>query len=804
MKVSKNWLNEYVAVNELSGEQLGDKIEMTAVEVAGVTKASAGLKKIVVGHVLEVKNHPDADHLHICQIDVGEEAPYQIVCGAPNIAEGQNVIVALPSARIAGNVKIKKAKMRGVESRGMVCALQEIGFPEKVVPKEFTNGIYVLPKEAKPGDDVYDYLGMNDEMIELDITPNRGDMLSMRGTAYEVAAFLDKKVTLPHPTLTESKTPAKASLAARAATDLASTYLLRKLENVVVKPSPQWLQNRLMNAGIRPINNVVDATNYVLLDYGQPLHAFDANKLASDQIEVKLAQKGQELTTLDGEKRTLSDHDMIISDGKNPIALAGVMGGLTSEVDAKTTTVILEAANFNSHYIRKTARKHNLHTDASMRFERGINQATIKEALDAAAELIAKLSGATILAGVVVGSETNVSSKHVAITLDRINHVLGTNLTQADCTKIFEQLGFGVVADSQKMTVEIPPRRWDISIAADLVEEIARIYGYNNLPTTLPAGQMTPGHYTPFQEKMRAARHLLEEAGLSQAISYGLTTEQKAKRFAFDENAQVMPLLFPMTSERTTARMNLLSGLLDDLAYNVARKVEDVKLYEQGRVFFGSDINERPKEVEHIAGILHGNNNAASWHQAARLVDFYDAKGVVEHMLQGLGVLGDVSYVAAADHEEMHPGRCADVYLGDEKVGLVGELHPQLAAELKVGQTYVFELDLTKIINHQVTPIVYQPISKFPTVSRDIALLVESQVDNATITQAIKQKGGKNLKDVKLFDVYAGKNIAAGFKSLAYTLYFANANKTLTDDEVNHAFDNVVAYLTDNYHVKIR
>lgn len=824
MKVSTNWLKQYVDITGLTPEALGDKIEMTAVEVADVTRRQTGLKKIVVGHVLSVKDHPDADHLHICQVDVGEDEPFQIVCGAPNVAADTKVIVALPGARIADNVKIKKAKMRGVVSQGMLCALQEIGFPEKVVPKEVADGIYLLPADAEVGADVYPYLGMDDAMIDLDITPNRGDMLGMRGTAYEVGAILDKPVTLPHPTLTEGTSKASDQVSAAANAKLAPTYLVRKLTNVTVKPSPVWLQNRLMNAGIRPINNVVDATNYVMLDYGQPMHAYDAAKLPSDQLTVQMAQNDQTLTTLDGEKRTLTDHDMVVASNGQPVALAGVMGGLATEVTAATKEVVLEAAVFNGHYVRKTARKHNLHTDASMRFERGINHATVAEALDAAASLIAQMADAEVLAGRVAAvnnldttdDNTAASTKAlelleqaakattVTITPDRINHVLGTQLTQNDIVKIFDRLGFTTEVTAEALVVTVPPRRWDISIPADLIEEVARIYGYNNIPTTLPAGQATPGHYTHSQKVIRASRQLLQEAGLTQAISYGLTTEEKARRFSFDPTSPVTKLAFPMTSDRTTARMNLLSGLLDDVAYNVARKVTDVALYEQGRVFFGDGQTERPTEVEHIAGAMTGLTQAKTWNQPAKPVDFYAVKGVVEHLLGGLGMLSHITYQASVDHEEMHPGRTADILYDDHVIGFVGELHPQLAAELKLKRVYVFELDLSYLMAQQPSAQIYQPVAKFPEVTRDIALLVSDEYTNQEITAAIAKKGGAYLQSVELFDVFVGKGIAAGYKSLAYTLHFLNPRATLHDEEVTAAFDKVVAYLQDNYHVKIR
>lgn len=803
MKVSTKWLNEYVPVADLEPLALAEKIERTAVEVASTGKLEDGLKKIVVGYTLDVKDHPNSDHLHICQVDIGEEEPSQIVCGAPNIKAGQKVIVALPNSRIAGNVKIKRGKMRGEVSEGMICALQELGFSESVVPKEFADGIYVLPEDAKPGEPVFGYLGMDETVIDLDITPNRGDLLSMRGAAHEIAAIYDREVTLPVPNVIESATDEIADrVTVSAPEELAKPYMMRVIKDVKVKESPMWLQTRLWNAGIRPLNNIVDVTNYILLDYGQPLHAFDLDKLGSKQVVVRLAKEGEVLVTLDGEERKLQPNDIVITANDVPVALAGTMGGLETEISDETTTVALEAAVFDGHRIRKTSRRENLHSEASMRFERGVDVAAVREALDAAAAMIAELGEGQVVKGVTSVNEPETTPAKIKTSASHINKVLGTELTVEQIQAIFDRLGFETTVAADELTVYVPTRRWDIAIEADLVEEVARIYGYDNLPTTLPAGQTTPGSYTPAQKLIRQARQTLEATGLDQAISYGLTTEEKAKRFALEE-ALPTNLDFPMSSEHTTVRMNLISGLLDDLAYNAARKVNDVALYEQGRVFFRDEDQTRPREVEHIAGAVTGLVSDANWNTTKQEVDFFYLKGIVANLLHELGVANE-SYQAVA-MPDMHPGRTAAIYAGETYLGFIGEVHPNTAKEYKLKQrVYVFELDLQKVIELPKAAKLYTPVSKYPSITRDIALAVSADVTNQQIEDCIRKNGGAFLKDIKLFDVYQGEHIMDGFKSLAYTLVYSDPNATLQDEAVTKAFEKVQAKLVEEFEADIR
>ena len=805
MKVSYQWLQEYLDL-DVAPQDLAEKIARTSVDINDVYSLSDGLKKIVVGEVVKCENHPDSDHLHVCQVDVGEEEPIQIVCGAPNVQEGKKVIVALHGARIADNQKIKRGKIRGVESNGMLCALQEIGFSDKIAPKDYEDGIYFLPDDAKNGDPVFKYLGMDDTIIDTDVTPNRGDMLSIYGNVNDIAAFYGLKPHFKEVAIKEEGAEKTADLLQVEINDtkIAPTYKLRVIKGVKIAESPLWLQIRLWNSGIRPVNNVVDVTNYVLLKYGQPLHSYDYDQLSGKNFGVRHANEGEKFITLDGDEQTLKANDIVVTVDDQPVALAGTMGGEGTAVSDDTTTVALEAAIFDPVMVRKQARRLDLHSESSMRFERGINPATVETALNEAAEMIKELAGGTITAGIVTGSEALAVDTPIKLSLAKINHVLGTSLTMEQVTDIFDRLAFAyTVDDDDQLTVIAPARRWDISLAADLYEEIARIYGYDNLPSTLPTMTRNRGGLTPRQRFIRASRHDLEGMGLTQAISYSLTTVEKAKQFQIKPLAEPMKLDFPMSSDHVATRMNIVSGLLNDIAYNVARNVDNVALYEEGRVFLPMG-DERPVEQEHLAAAVTGQMVANSWNKKDQPADFFQLKGIVERYLKNMGIAGKITYVPTSDRQEMHPGRTADIMVDDQLVGFIGQVHPQTAKEYKIPETYVFELNLELLLAAPKIENEYTPISKYPSITRDIALLVDDDVENATIVEAIKQKGGAYLKDIHLFDVYAGSHLPAGKKSLAYTLTYQDDKGTLTEDQVNTAFDKVTAYLQDKVDAEIR
>ncbi|MCH4015363.1 MAG: phenylalanine--tRNA ligase subunit beta [Pediococcus pentosaceus] len=809
MKLSYKWLSKYLEL-DLEPKDLAEKIERTAVEVDSVTRLDYKLKKIVVGHTLEVTEHPDSDHLHICQVDVGEEEPIQIVCGAPNIAADQDVIVALHGSRIKDNVKIKRSKMRGVPSNGMICALQEIGYPDNVVPKDYADGIYVFPADShvKPGDSVMEALGMDDDVIDTSVTPNRGDMFGMNGNAHEIAAILDQKANFEVLKVQDEQKSAD-TLADQIKVeideqDVAPVYKLMAIENVKIAPSPFWLQTTLMKAGIRPINNVVDVTNYIMLKYGQPLHAYDLDQLKGQTISVAPAGENVKFTTLDDEKRDLRPEDLVITADGTPIAMAGVMGGMATEVSDQTQNIVIEAAIFDPIKVRKTARYHNLHSEAAMRFERGIDYSSLDDALNEAASLVADFGQGKVMSGVVVGNDTKLNPESITIALARINKILGTSLTSEEVVAIFDRLGFSTELDATKQTfkVTVPVRRWDIHIEADLLEEVARIFGYDNLPVTLPTGDPTIGQLTTEQKLMRASRTVMEGLGLTQAMSYGLTTIAKSQQFVKDDH-ELVKVDWPMTKDREALRMNLISGLLDDIAYNKARSVENVALYEQGRVFYGNG-QAQPEEIEHIAGAITGSMQAKSWNEKEKPVTFFDVKGIVEQYLKNVAVAGEVSYVADHDRQGMHPGRTADVLLDGDVIGFIGQIHPTTAEEFKIKETYVFELNLTKIIHAEKKLQHYDVISRYPAITRDIAILVNKEVSNTEVLNVINETKQKNLIKVELFDVYEGKNLEKGMKSLAYQFTYQDTNDTLQEDAINDEFSKVIKNLEEKLNVTVR
>ena len=801
MLVSYKWLKELVDVDVTTAE-LSEKMSTTGIEVEGVASPAQGLSNLVVGHVLSCEDVPDT-HLHLCQVDTGDEEPRQIVCGAPNVKAGIKVIVALPGARIADNYKIKKGKIRGMESLGMICSLQELGLPDSIIPKEFADGIQILPENAVPGESIFPDLDLDDEIIELSITPNRADALSMRGVAHEVAAIYGKEVHFPVKNLVESDKAASDVIQVAIESDKVLTYKARVVENVTVQPSPQWLQNRLMNAGIRPINNIVDITNFVLLLFGQPMHAFDLDKFEGQKIVARQAREGEKLVTLDAVERDLTTEDIVITVADKPVALGGVMGGQDTEIDAASKNVVLEAAVFDGKSIRKTSGRLNLRSESSARFEKGINYDTVSEALDFAASMLQELGNGSVLAGQVSAGELPTEPVQVTTTLDYVNVRLGTELTFADVEEVFAKLGFGLEGNAETFTVSVPRRRWDIHIQADLVEEIARIYGYDKLPTTLPEAGATAGELTSSQALRRKVRTLAEGSGLSEIISYALTTPEKALEFTMVPT-KLTELMWPMTVERSALRQNIISGMLDTVSYNVNRKNSNLAIYEIGKIFHqtGDVQTDLPQEVETFAFALSGLVAEKDFQTKAVPVDFFYAKGIVEALADKLNLNFD--FVAEKGLDSMHPGRTAAILLDGEAIGFVGQLHPQTAKDYGIPETYVAELNLTAVEAGLKPNPSFQEITKFPAVSRDMALLLPAETSHKEVVAAIESAGVKRLTSIKLFDVYAGDNIEAGKKSMAYSLTFQNPEASLTDEEVARFMEKISKAMAEQVSAEVR
>lgn len=792
MLISNEWLKDYVDAG-VAIEDLAERITRTGIEVDDIIDYTKDIKNLVVGYIQSKEKHPNADKLNICQVDIGEEEAVQIVCGAPNVEAGQHVIVAKVGGRLPGGIKIKRAKLRGERSEGMICSLQEIGISSNVVPKAYENGIFVFTEPIEPGTDALTALYLNDQVMEFDLTPNRADALSMIGTAYEVAALYKTKMTKPHTQSDEISESTSNELSVSIDNpEKVPYYSARIVKNVTIAPSPIWMQMRLIKAGIRPINNVVDISNYVLLEYGQPLHMFDQDHIGSKEIIVRQANENETMTTLDNTERTLVNSDIVISNSKEPIALAGVMGGDFSEVTATTTNVVVEGAIFDPVSIRHTSRRLNLRSEASSRFEKGIATEFVDEAVDRACYLLQTYADGNVLQGRVSAGNLGSFVTPIKITAEKVNKTVGFNLSCGEIKAIFEQLGFKTQQNGDELTVNVPSRRKDITIKEDLIEEVARIYGYDNIPSTMPVFEdVTNGELTDRQHKTRIVKETLEGAGLDQAITYSLVSKDHAKDFAL-QTRPTISLLMPMSEAHSTLRQSLLPHLIEAVAYNVARKNKDVKLYEIGRVFFGNDEGELPEEVEYLSGILTGEYVVNTWQNKKEAVDFYIAKGVVDRVAEKLNL--EFSY-KAGEISGLHPGRTAIISLQGKDIGFIGELHPQLAAENDLNRTYVFELNYHTIMEVAVGYINYQPIPKFPGVTRDIALEVTSDVPASVLLETIHSNGDDILQDSSVFDVYEGEHLGEGKKSIAIRLNYLDTENTLTDERVTKVHDKILAAL---------
>lgn len=794
MLISNEWLKEYVTIDD-SVSNLAERITRTGIEVDDLIDYTKDIKNLVVGFVKSKEKHPDADKLNVCQVDIGEDEPVQIVCGAPNVDAGQYVIVAKVGGRLPGGIKIKRAKLRGERSEGMICSLQEIGISSNYVPKSFESGIYVFSESQVPGTDALQALYLDDQVMEFDLTPNRADALSMIGTAYEVAALYNTKMTKPDTTSNELELSANDELTVTIENeDKVPYYSARVVHDVTIEPSPIWMQARLIKAGIRPINNVVDISNYVLLEYGQPLHMFDQDAIGSQQIVVRQANEGEKMTTLDDTERELLTSDIVITNGQTPIALAGVMGGDFSEVKEHTSNIVIEGAIFDPVSIRHTSRRLNLRSESSSRFEKGIATEFVDEAVDRACYLLQTYANGKVLKDRVSSGELGAFITPIDITADKINRTIGFDLSQNDIVTIFNQLGFDTEINDDVITVQVPSRRKDITIKEDLIEEVARIYGYDDIPSTLPVFEkVTSGQLTDRQYKTRMVKEVLEGAGLDQAITYSLVSKEDATAFAMQQR-QTIDLLMPMSEAHASLRQSLLPHLIEAASYNVARKNKDVKLFEIGNVFFANGEGELPDQVEYLSGILTGDYVVNQWQGKKETVDFYLAKGVVDRVSEKLNL--EFSY-RRVDIDGLHPGRTAEILLENKVVGFIGELHPTLAADNDLKRTYVFELNFDALMAVSVGYINYQPIPRFPGMSRDIALEVDQNIPAADLLSTIHAHGGNILKDTLVFDVYQGEHLEKGKKSIAIRLNYLDTEETLTDERVSKVQAEIEAALIE-------
>ncbi|MFC5528615.1 phenylalanine--tRNA ligase subunit beta [Cohnella yongneupensis] len=814
MNVSYRWLSEYIDLEGIAPQKLAEMMTRGGIEIDSVPSRNSGVSGVVVGYVKTREKHPDADKLSVVTVDAGTGEDLQIVCGAPNIAAGQKVPVAKVGAVLPG-ISIKRAKLRGVESQGMICSARELGINDKLLPKEQQEGILVLPAETEVGRDILDVLALNDHILELDLTPNRSDCLSMLGVAYEVAALTGRPLRLPEPSkdlyATKDKTSDHVSVKI-ADEELCSLYAARYIKGVKIGPAPLWIQNRLIAAGVRPINNIVDITNYVMLEYGQPLHAFDASKIAGGRIIVRLAQPGEVLVTLDDQERKLEPHMLVIADGDKALALAGVMGGANSEVTRDTTDIVLESAKFDGGSVRRTSRQLGLRSEASARFEKEVDPSRVRDALDRAAGLIAKYAEGLVTEGVTEAGSGSFEPAVVRLTLDRVNNMLGTSLSVLEVETILTRLQFVAVSAGKGVwDVTVPTRRGDMTRDVDLIEEVARLYGYDEIPTTLIEGSSTAGSLTKQQTIRRGLRTTLTNAGLHEAISYSVTSAQRTGLFPSlsDNGVKPIALAMPMSEERSVLRTVLLPSLMEAAAYNLTRKNNDLALFEIASVYHTDEavLTRLPQEKPRAALLLCGNRRSASWNRPAEAVDFYDAKGLLETAFRRLGVAGRISY-EAAQPDGFHPGRTAAIKLhterGDETIGYVGQLHPELQREFDLPDTYVAEFSLVPIYEYADQHIEYNTLPRYPSMERDIAVVVDRGVAGGALTAAIEASAGELLESVRVFDVYTGDRVAADKKSVALALVYRHGERTLTDEEVTAVHGNVLTLLEQSFGAELR
>ena len=788
MKLSTNFLKDYVDI-DVDVNTLAE--DMTRVgneyDFAGHLIEATNL---VIGEIKECEEHPDSDHLHVCQVDVGKEV-LQIVCGAPNARKGIKVIVALPGAELPGDVTIKRGSIRGVESNGMMCSLAELGLEAKFLTQADKEGICELAETATIGGDPIKFLKMDDGVIDFELTANRGDLLSILGMAYEVGAIYDKPVKTIDLSHNESGYNIAHSFKVDIQTNNCSLFLAKKVENVTIKESPTFIKNRLIASGIRPINNVVDISNYVMLEVGQPLHFYDADKLGNKLI-VRMAENGEKLTTLDEIERTLDENDIVIATEQGPIGLAGVMGGLTTEVENYTKNIIIESAIFDGVKVRKTSKK-IVRSEASNRFEKGLDPNRTYMAVERACHLLEKYADATIISGICVYDTTEKQDKEVFVTVDNINDVLGTNLTEDDVIDVFKRLKFTGYAEDGDIRVLVPRRRLDISIKEDLIEEVGRIYGVDNIQGKLPVLPMKAGSY---DKTTREIRNKMSSLGLNETLTYVLVGEDEANKYTSDSFTN-LKLLDPLTEERNTLRYSLIPSMIKVYEYNKARNIKDVSIFEIGKGFFkkGEEYGENKKLCVLMSGEYYlGLGNRQN-------VDFYIIKGIAEEVLDFLGYGNRYSFVHMMNPvAEFHPGQCADISVNNDIVGCIAKLHPNVTKD----DVYVMEINLDRLLDKRTGKMKFKEISKFPSIKKDLAFVMDKKVESKEIETVIKKAAGSLLTNIDVFDVYTGENVGENEKSIAYNLTFMDAKKTLTEEEVTVVFNKVIETVESKCKARLR
>ena len=774
MKLSTNFLKDYIDI-DVDVKQLAEDMTRVGNEYDSASNL-INATKLVIGQITECEPHPDSDHLHLCKVNIGTEV-LDIVCGAPNARTGLKVIVALDGA-VLPEKTIKKGMIRGQESNGMLCSIAELGLEHKFLKPEDSEGIAELGEDAEIGGDPIKYLQMDDGVIDFELTANRGDLLSILGMAYEVGAIYDKKVKDVDLKHKESGEDINKTLKTEVKTENCSKLLVKKVENVKIEESPIFIKNRLIASGIRPINNVVDISNYVMLELGQPLHFYDADKLGN-KLVVRMAEDGEKLTTLDNVERTLTSEDIVIADATHGVGLAGVMGGLETEVEPDTKNIIIESAIFDSVKVRKTSKK-IVRSEASNRFEKGLDPERTTMAIERACKLLEEYAGGTVVTGTVEYDKTNNKEKEIEITFKNINDVLGTVIPNEEILNVFRKLGFSYKVNGETIKVTVPTRRLDISIKEDLIEEVSRIYGFDNIEGKLPIVPMRKGSYDKTQ---REIRNKMIALGLKETLTYVLINDKEVNGYTLDK-FEPLKLLDPITEDRNTLRYSMIPSLYKVYEYNKAREQKDISIFEIGKGFYkkGEVYGEDTKLCVLMSGKYSTglNNN--------KTVDFYVIKGIAEEVLDYLGYAGRYSFMKQEMPKEMHPGQSAMINVNGSNIGMIGKIHPSVTKD----DVYVLEINLDELFTKKVGKMKYKEFSKFPSINKDIALVVDKKSVSKDIEKVIKSAGGSLLTNIEVFDVYTGVGVGIDKKSIAYSLTFSDMKKTLTDEEINGLMDKII------------
>ena len=803
MKASLQWMNEYVPLDlNRPAQELADELTQAGIPVEEVLSMDPGLKKIYTGKIVEITKHPDADKLQVCQVQClsedGEEITKQIVTAATNVAVGQIVPVAYHKSRLADGTEIKKGKLRGVVSEGMFCSVAEFGISSDLVRPEEAQGIYIFPEGTPIGLDIKEALMLDDTVYEFELTANRADCFSMVGLSREFGIMTNQKALFPVIMVNENgeSIEGKASVAIEAH-DLCTRFTSRLVTNVTIEPSPLWMQNRLRNSGIRPINNVVDVTNYVMLELGQPMHAYDYDCVADHTLIARRAKAGETLTTLDGNERELNESMLIIADTKGPIGVAGVMGGLTSEVTDKTTNVLFEAAVFNGPSIRRTSKALGMRSEASGRFERGVNHKYTAYAIDRAAQLLQQICpSCKVSVGVIDVYPEPVEQRTVTFTAEQINDYLGTSIEKDRMVDILTKLEFGITESGDTIEALVPTWRDDVTGMPDIAEEIARIVSYDNIAPTIPVAILSSGGMTPKKALTKEVTHYLAHAGLSQIITFSFMHKDGLTNMMLpegDSRYTAIPILNPISEEFPYMRTTLVPAVIEAAKRNIAQQNKDLWLFETANVYEPKalPLTEVPHERPMACGIMMGKVTEAAWNQAQRDTDFYDVKGVVDGLLAKLGL---TQYdIQPSSESYYHPGVSAHYTVNGVTIANYGELHPQVVKNFDLsGKVYMFEIDLEAVLSIIVPPFRYQSFSKFPGTSRDLAIVAPVSVTSGDIVALIKEHGGEYLESVSIFDVYEGEHIEAGYRSLAYNLQFRSMEGTLNDEDIDGAIQTII------------